>query len=285
MKRALLIALLAMTSACGRPDARSVAAPPGDAPRVVTLAPHLAELVASAGALDVLVGVSAYSDYPHAVTAIPVVSDGFRIDAEALLNVRPTLVLAWGGGGQASSRALLEALGVPVLEVPGRTLADIPQALRMIGAALDVADAAETAAQRFEADIDALGFSGEVLDVFYEINSQPLYTVGGGHFISELIELCGGANIFAELTTAAPAVSLEAVVLRDPQVILTTSNADAPEQTIWQRWPQLRAVQGNNVLSIPGDLVARPSVRLAKGGVAVCDALADARMRAALDQL
>jgi len=276
--------LLAAISACGRPDTQSVTAVRDDSPRIVTLAPHLAELVASAGALDALVGVSAYSDYPAAVTQIPVVSDGFRIDAEALLSVRPTLVLAWGGGGQATSRALLEELGVPILEIPGRTLADIPKALRMIGAALNVADTAELAAQRFEAGIDALEFSGEVLDVFYEINSQPLYTVGGGHYISELIALCGGANIFAELTTGAPAVSLEAVVLRDPHVILTTTNVDAPDETIWRRWPQLRAVRSDNVLSVPGDVVARPSVRLAKGGAAICDALADARTRAALDQ-
>lgn len=279
----LIVAVFALLGACTRSEPAAEQSASSRASRVVTLAPHLAELVASAGALDALVGVSAYSDFPEAVNAIAVVSDGFRIDAEALLAARPTLVFAWGGGGQAASRALLDELGVPVVELPGRTLADIPVALRMIGEALGTSSQAEAAAQQFEAEIAALSFTGAVLDVFYEINSQPLYTVGGGHFISELIQRCGGENIFAELTAAAPAVSLEAVVLRDPHVVLRTGSPDREPDSIWQRWPRMRAVESGNVLFVPGDLVARPSMRLAQGGALVCAALADARTRIAGD--
>ncbi|MEL6870482.1 MAG: ABC transporter substrate-binding protein [Pseudomonadota bacterium] len=280
MYRLLFLCAL-LLSACGRqsdlPERDD--APPG-AHRIVALAPHLAELTVSAGGLQYLVGVSAYSDFPEAVARLPVVSDGFRIDAEALLALEPTLVLVWGGGGQAASLALLEELDVPTLSIPGRTLADIPQALQMIGAAIGTQAIADARAVEFRSALAALS-AGSEIDVFYQISLQPLYTVGGEHFISELIERCGGHNIFAELDAGAAVVSIEAVAMRDPDVIVHSSRTAEAVTQFWQRWPELAAVKRGNVLPVSGDLVGRPSMRLLEGARAICAALDDARARAA----
>lgn len=248
-----------------------------DALRIVTLAPHLAELVVSAGAESQLVGVSAYSDFPASLLSLPVVSDGFRIDAEALLAVRPDIVLAWGGGGQQASIDLLERLDLNYIQLDGRTLADVSDSLRRIGVLVGKASVAQAAADQFDAQIAALGAERMPVSVFYQIGASPLYTVNGQHFISELIVACGGTNIFADLPVMAPVVSVEAVVQRDPDVVLHAGQAHEP--SIWRRWPELTVNQADNWVAIPGDLVARPSLRLAEGGAAICQALDEARER------
>lgn len=247
-----------------------------ESPRIVTLAPHLAELVAAAGAAERLVGVSAYTDFPPELEGLPVVSDGFRVNAEALVSVQPTLVLAWGGGGQAESVALVSGLGTQVESIETRSVADIAPALRRIGALAGTRATAERAAAAFEDEIAALGYSGERLSVFYQIGEQPLYTINGDNFISELIARCGGDNVFAAMDGLAPVVSVEAVVGADPDVILSASDG-AVNASMWRRWPELSAVRTGNLLSVPGDLVARPGPRLAAGGRAICGALAQAR--------
>ena len=271
--RRLAACALLLLAAC-RPPAATDA--PDDAPRIVTLAPHLAELVAAAGAADLLVGVSAYTDYPPGLETLPVVSDGFRVNAEALVAARPTLVLAWGGGGQAEGVARVAQLGVTVHSIETRSLGDIAPALRRIGALAGTRDTAERAAAAFEADIAALDYRGARLRVFYQIGEQPLYTINGGHFISELMARCGGDNVFASLDGLAPVVGVEAVLAADPDVILSASDA-AVAASAWQRWPQLAAVRAGNLLTVPGDLVARPGPRLAAGGRAICAALERAR--------
>ena len=272
--RAAAFAVVLLLAACGgeRP------APAADAPtpRLVTLAPHLAELVAAAGAADYLVGVSAYTDFPPGLADLPVVGDGFRVDGEALLATRPTLVLAWGGGGQARSVALVETLGIDTVGIETRRVGDIAPALRRIGALAGTEDVAERAARAFDAAIASLGYDGERLRVFYQIGDRPLYTVSGAHFISELIARCGGDNVFASLEALAPTVSVEAVVRADPDVILTATDAAAARET-WSRWPDLAAVRDGTIIGVPADLVTRPGPRLAAGGRAICDALQAAR--------
>ena len=276
-KPALLIAAALWLLGChGEADDAPVAAN-GDT-RIVTLSPHLAELVVSAGGESLLVGVSAYSDFPASIAGLPVVSDGFRVDAEALLAARPTLVLIWGGGGQQDALELTRRLGLNAEVIETRSIADIAQALTQIGALIGTGETAASAARGFVRDIESLSFAGEPLDVFYQIGERPLYTINGAHFISELIERCGGRNVFGGLAELAPVVSVEAVVQADPDVILRAGDGRRPvDAGVWQRWPGMAVNRMGNHLQVPGDLVARPSLRLAAGGRSICAALATAR--------
>lgn len=262
--------------ACNPKDPAPDAGAASEPLRLVTLAPHLAEIVAAAGAADVLVGVSAYTDFPAEVADLPIVGDGFRVDAEALLALKPTHVLAWGGGGQVDSIALVKELGLNLVVIESRGLNDIASAIREVGLLAGTESVAEAVATRFESELAALVYEGTRLRVFYQIGERPLYTVNGEHFISDLMARCGGDNVFAELETLAPVVSVEAVVRADPDVILTGSDAGAIA-AMWQRWPDLGAVENDRVLSVPGDLIGRPGPRLAAGGRAICEALEAAR--------
>ena len=258
------------------------AASAADRPRIVSLAPHLTEIAYAAGAGPALVGTVEYSDYPAAARALPRVGDGWRVDLERVLALQPDAVLAWPSGTPRTTIERLQGLGLRVVEVPTYRLADVPAALRLVGDLAGTRAAAEPAAARFEAQVARLRqqhAGATTVTVFVQIDDAPLFTVNGRHVISEVVELCGGRNVFAGLAQIAPQIDTEAVLARDPEVILTTDDTIADPRAQWQRWPQLAAVRRGTIYAMQSDTVARASPRLVEGVQAVCDALDDARRR------
>ncbi len=273
--RALLVAaaLLAGSEAPASPPSR---------PRIVTLAPHLTELAFAAGAGELLVGAVEYSDYPQAARRLPRVGDAWRVDMERLLALRPDLVLTWASGTPDDVVARLRSLGLAERGIATFRLADVPAALRTIGALAGTQDTAEAAARAFEQEIAVL--TGEFaaarrIRVFIQLDDQPVYTVNGRHIISEVVELCGGRNVFAELPQLAPPVSMEAVIAADPEAIVSTDDTIADPMAMWRRWEGMRAVRAGAVYSLPADTMARATPRLTAGTRATCAALDDARRR------
>jgi len=278
MRRAAACALL---WACGCAAAASPApqAAPPPAQRIVTLAPHLAELVFAAGAGGQLVGTVAWTDYPPPAAALPHIGDAFRIDLEALAALQPDLVLGWRGGNPDHLLEQLEQRGYRVVALEPRRLDDIGRHLVEIGELAGTAGAAREAAAIYRVELYGLrrAQAGKPeLRVFYQVSWRPLYTVGGKQLISEIIALCGGRNVFADLGELAPAVAMEAVIARDPEVILTAEgqHVDLDE---WRRWPSISAVARGHLYTVDGDLVARPSPRILEGTRQVCAALDRAR--------
>jgi iron complex transport system substrate-binding protein len=249
-------------------------------PRLMSLAPGLTETVYAAGAGSLLVGTVEYSDYPTAARAVPRVGNAWRVDLERVLALKPDLVLAWPTGTPAATMSQLRSLGLKVVEVPTRRLADVPAALRQIGAIAGTEVDAEAAARAFEQRITRYRTTYATrtpVTVFIEIDDEPVYTVNGQHVISEIVELCGGRNVFAQLPQLAPPISTEAVLAADPQVILTTDDTIVDPLALWQRWPRMQAVRSNTVHHVSGDLVTRGSPRLADGVDATCRVLDRAR--------
>jgi len=254
------------------------------APRIVSLAPNLTELAYAAGAGSTLVGTVEYSDYPAAARALPRVGDAWRVDPERVLELRPDLVLAWSSGTPGDTVAQLESLGLKVVSIPTYRLADVATALRTIGKIAGTSAVAEASAEAFDSGIRrlrAVHTGVPKLSVFIEIDDEPLYTVNGRHVISEVVELCGGRNVFAELPQLAPPVALEAVLALDPQVILSTDDTIADPQALWRRWTQLAAVRDGAIYSMSSDTLTRATPRLADGAREVCAALDDARAKRA----
>lgn len=252
---------------------------PEPARRIVTLAPHLAELVHAAGAGDHLVGVSEWSDYPPGVEQLPRVGNAFQVDQERLAALAPDLVLAWRGGNPDRLLARLAQRGYRVVALETATLEDVALQLETIGRLAGTTEVAAQAAHRYREALAALRAeqSGKAeLRVFYQVSWQPLYTIGGPQLISRVIALCGGRNVFEEVETLAPAVGLEAVVARDPQVILGGSGR-ADQFDGWQRWESVSAVAGGHLYAVDGNLVTRPAPRILAGARQVCAALERAR--------
>lgn len=249
--------------------------------RIVTLAPHLAELVYAAGAGGALVGVSAYSNFPQAVKALPQIGDAFLIDQEQLMLLQPDILLAWKSGTAAHTVDELRDRGYRVEVIGTNGLNDIANALITIGHLTGRVAEADSAAAAFLADIDRLRVTdapNETVRVFYQVSSRPLYTVNGDHYVSELITLCGGENIFSDLSALAPLVSEEAVLVRDPELMIAGRFADDSEPLAnWRRWPALTASVLDNYFYLPADLLARPTPRLVQAGTIICEILEEAR--------
>lgn len=250
------------------------------APRLLSLAPNLTEIAYAAGAGDQLVGTVDYSDFPAAAQQVPRVGDAWRVDIERVLALRPDVVLAWATGTPGATIDQLHRLGLNVVEVQTQRLADIPVALRRVGRLAGTERVAERAALDFDARVAgqrARYANRAPVAVFIQVDDDPVYTVNGRHVISEIVELCGGRNVFADLPQLAPAISTEAVLAADPQLILTADDTITDPLAQWQRWPRLRAVAAGTVYALPSDLVTRASPRLADGVEVTCAAIERAR--------
>jgi iron complex transport system substrate-binding protein len=248
--------------------------------RVVTLAPNLAELVYAAQAGDKLVGISAYTDYPPAAAELPIISDAFLVDQEQLALVRPDLLLAWENGTPAHVIDQLRQAGFRVEVIRTDALDDVATAIEHIGQLTGNSQPAKDAAALYRQQIQALRdrYSGaESINVFYQVSSRPLYTVNGTHYISELLALCGGRNIFDDLGELAPMVDVEAVISRNPEVMLAAKDSTQAAFDVWDRWPALAANRYGNRFFIPAAEIGRATPRLVIAGEAVCEALAEAR--------
>jgi iron complex transport system substrate-binding protein len=250
--------------------------------RIVSVAPNLTELLFAAGAADQIVGVSAYSDYPEAARALPQIGDAFRLDYERIVALAPTVAVVWESGTPAGVGERLEGLGIRVVGIPTRKLDDIATGLLTLGALARTGPVARHAAAEFRRRIHELRTryrDRPAIRVFVQIDGAPLYTIGGAHLITEIVELCGGINVFADATALALPVDLESVLARAPQVILSLDDADPA--AFWSRFDRLEAVGRGNVYRAPADALARPSPRLAEGAADVCARLDEARAKAA----
>ncbi len=248
--------------------------------RVVSLAPNLTELVFAAGAGDVLVGVSAYSDYPPAALELPVTGDAFTVDQEQLALLKPDALFVWESGIPEHVVEDFRRVGYQVEIIRTRSLQDVAVALRRIGKLTGHQAEADVAADTFLSELNALreqNADKADVSVFYQVYQRPLYTINGEHYVSELIEVCGGRNIFAELDSLAPAISVEAVIERNPEVMLASTDAGDNAFGEWQRWPNLAAVRSGNQYIMPADEIGRATPRLIGAGEAMCAALQKAR--------
>lgn len=252
----------------------------GKAMRIVTLAPHLAELVFAVGAGDMLVGVSSFTDYPVAAQGLPVVSDAFVTDRELLALLHPDLLLAWETGTPAHVIDDLRAAGFRMEVIRTRSLDDVASALLRIGELTDHMAAARLLAQEYRdgvAQRRKQHADAQPIRVFYLVSTHPLYTINADHYISELISVCGGNNIFSDLVELAPMVAVEAVIERDPEVLLAADTGQTDTFDEWQRWPQIAANRYGNHFLLPASELGRATPRLLQAADAMCSALDAAR--------
>ncbi len=281
-QRALLVVAACGLFACT--ETPQPEPPPAVYSRIVSLAPNLTELVFAAGAGDTLVGVSAHSDYPPAALELPIIGDAFTVDQEQLALLQPDALLVWESGIPKHVVEDFRRVGYRVEIIRSRSLQDVALALRRIGELTGHQTDANAAADAFLADLHALReryADAAAVSVFYQVYQRPLYTINGEHYVSELIEVCGGQNIFADLDLLAPAVSVEAVIERNPEVMLASTDAGDNAFGEWQRWPNMKAVSSGNQYIMPADEIGRATPRLIGAGEAVCDALQTARNKRA----
>jgi iron complex transport system substrate-binding protein len=232
--------------------------------RIVSLAPGTTAMLYAAGAGRCLIGTIAHSSEPAEAADLPVVGDAETLDFEQLLALRPTVVVVAVDVVQRVRIDRIRALGLPVYQVHVTRLAGMPQSLRRLGALAGSAEAAGRAATALEAELAALRRryqASRTLRVLYQIWDQPIYTIGGRHVIDDALRLCGARNVFDDLETAAPAVTRESVLARDPELIIASGPAKTAAAWLeeWRRFPTVSAVRR-------GQLVAHTDERIDRMG-------------------
>jgi iron complex transport system substrate-binding protein len=252
------------------------------AQRIISLAPHITEQLYAVGSGAELVGAVEYSDYPEAAKRLPRVGGYSRLDLEAILALRPDLVVGWLSGNDNRQLERLEQLGIPVYRSEPRELADIASGLRRLGILSGHREEAAARADGFEqtlAQLRAAHHGQRPVRVFYQIWNRPLMTINGAHLISDVIRLCGGENVFAGLPALTPVVSEEAVIAVDPDIIIASGMGEARPEWLdeWRRWQGLRAVRNGRLRFIPPDLLQRATPRLLQGAERLCRMLEQAR--------
>ena len=244
--------------------------------RIISLTPHLTELLFAVGAGAQVVGADSASDYPEAARTLPRVGDYSRINFERILALKPDLVLVWVGGNRAADIHGLREMGLPVLHTQATRLDDVARLLRLIGQASGHAVAGEMAAQAYSTRLAALqvrDVQQPPVSVFYQVWDRPLMTVGGGHWISDALVLCGARNVFADLRGLSPVVSREAVLSRAPELIVGGSDAPGLRRS-WQQFASLPAVKNDAFVQVDADLLHRLTPRLIEGVAGLCAAVA-----------
>ena len=248
------------------------------AKRIVALAPHIVENLYSAGAGDKLVGVVSYSNFPDEAKNVPEVGSYNAFSLEQVLALNPDLVVMWGSGNGMQTLSTFEALGIPVYVSELRQLSDVPKSIRNLSQLAGTPAIGEAEASRIETELNALHRRyGEKrsLSVLYQIWNDPLQTVNGEHLISEIISLCGGYNIFGDARSLAPRVSIESVLLRDPDAIVASGMGEARPEWLdqWRAYPSLTAVADEALFFVNPDHLQRPSARIVLGAQSLCQQL------------
>lgn len=252
--------------------------------RIVALSPQLVELCFAAGAGPRLVGAVRGADQPAAARRLPRVGDAFGINLEALAMLRPDLILAWRSGTPPRQLAALRRLGIPVYWSETRRLRDIATTVLRIGTLAGTEATAGAWAAGYLRRLHALRAAqrgAPPVRVFWQVWPQPLMTIGGVQLIDRAIRLCGGVNVFGELSTTAPQVSREAVLQRDPQLIVAAT-PDTHALQGWKEFPQLSAVRHDRLVLLDPEGLPRMGAHTLDGVRQLCQAIDTTRRRLAL---
>lgn len=245
--------------------------------RVVSLAPSLSEIVVELDSADLLVGVLDAGERPPAIADVASVGRYGQLDMERLLSLKPDLLLLWPGSVGAGQRDQLKRLNIPTFVAEPHKLTQLATQIEAISKQLGRPERGAKRAAELREQLNDLRqrYRRDVpLRVFYQVWDKPLYTVGGGQIISDALEVCGARNIFAELKLPAPQVSIEAVLQRDPEVIVA---GDQAQLGAWKAWPQVAAVRQGRLLLVTDKGLERPSGQMISATAKLCQSIAPDR--------
>jgi iron complex transport system substrate-binding protein len=273
----LALGALAPTSAAAlqlQDDEQDTLELPGPAQRIVSLAPGATAMLFAAGAGAKVVGTTAYSVEPEAARKVERIGDALSFDLERMLALHPDVVVVWGSGTSATQIARLQNVGLRIYHHRLRRLDDIPASLQRLGRLAGTEEVARAAAAQYAQQIASLRAQYRQqapATVLLQVWDRPIYTVGRPEIMTDVINACGDRNLYDDLTDPSPAVTLESVLARNPQIILALApdaNSGARWASAWSAFPTLRAVQS-------GRVIAWSDQRLSRLGPSIVDAASD----------
>jgi len=246
------------------------------AQRIISLSPNTTEILFHIGAGKKIVGADEYSNYPPAANEIVRVNNHAAANYELILSLKPDIVIAWQSGNGEKIISRIRELGIPVFVVETGNLQDIPHLYRRLGQLSGYAKQSDIQATIFSQRLEHLRQTyknSEKVRLFYQIWNEPLMTLNGDHMVTDMIELCGGINIFSDADALVPYVNIESVLAENPQIIISGGNkkSDLLDSEFWQKWKGISAVKNQHLYAIPSDLLQRHSDRILEGTRLICE--------------
>jgi ABC-type Fe3+-hydroxamate transport system substrate-binding protein len=243
--------------------------------RIVSLSPATTDLLFAIGAGPRVVGRTHWDLWPDSARLVPDLGAGLRPNVEAVLGVHPDLVVLYASRDDRAAASQLRAAGVAVIALRTDRIADFRRTALLLGRATGESARAATCVDTVDrtlARVRAATASLAHPTVFWHIWDEPVITVGRGSFQSELLDIAGARNVYADDPRPSPQVSMEDVVRRNPDLILAgpTGAARIRSSAAWQAVPAVRA---GRIVVIDTSLVGRPSVRLGEAAVELARAL------------
>jgi len=278
-RRTRCVVAIALLVACRpSPDAPKVLDDAGDPlppvaarTRIVSLNPATTEILFALGAGDRVVGRTHWDGWPPEVVQVPDLGDGIKPSIETVVSVRPDLVVLYATGDNKAAAAALRAAGVDVISLRIDRIAEFERATQILGDALGEQQRAQTVIDSVRATLLRVRNATRDLErptVFMLSWETPLMTIGSGSFLTELVEIAGGQNVFGDLSGPSPQVSFEEVLRRNPRYVLGRPET-AGKLGANVRWRGLPAVREGRVLVMDTVLVGRPGVRLGEAAVSL----------------
>jgi iron complex transport system substrate-binding protein len=246
----------------------ALAAPPA---RIVSLVPSVTEILYALGADARVVGVTDFCDYPPAARRKPSVGGMINPNLEAVVALRPDVVIATTEGNREETFAQLERFGIPTYLVVAHRVRDVTDLIARLGALTGRVDAAGPLLARIERRVAAVTSAVAPrprLRVLYVLWPEPLIVPGRQALVTELIGLAGGESVTAGAADAYPRLSLEAAVAKAPEVIILANHGGQTgpiDEEKWRRLTSLRAVRSGRLQRVDGNLLHRYGPRVADG--------------------
>ena len=252
------------------------------AKRIISLAPHITESLFAAGAGDNIVGAMEYSDYPEAARKIPRVGGYASLDIEKIVSLKPDLIVVWSSGNNLKEVEKLEALGLTVFMSEPYYPKDIANNIKRFGILTGNTNISSTFVDKYLNHYKRLQKDNEKkekIKVFYQFWNKPIMTINGKHLISQIINLCGGINVFSELPSLTPKISVEAVIASNTDAIIAgdIGSRKLLWMSEWKQWTQIPAVRKKQIYFINPDLINRAGPRILQGADELCGLLDKAR--------
>lgn len=237
--------------------------------RIVSLNPTATEVLYAIGGSRLLVGRSKWDEFPAEVRSVPSVGDGIRPNVEAVLAVKPTLVILYATAENRAAADALNRAGVRTMSLRVDHVADFTTFTTRLGRAIGESARAKIVTDSVARTLDAVRAATRDAPpsrVVWPVWLTPTMVIGGGSFIDELITIAGGQNVFHESSAPSPPASIEEIAKRDPDYIAVSASmksklaSDVP-------WRAVRAVREGKWIVIDPDLTGRPSVVLGMAAV------------------
>jgi ABC-type Fe3+-hydroxamate transport system substrate-binding protein len=245
------------------------------ASRVVSLNPTATEIIFAIGADDRLVGRGSWDTFPPDASRVPAVGDDIRPNIEAVLRLRPTLVILYASADNRAAADAFAKAGVRTMTLRVDRIAQFMSLSRTLGIALGAGDRAASVIDSVQRTLDAVRRvtrDAVPRTVVWPVWQQPVMVIGGGSFLDELLEIAGGRNVFHELAAPSPQVSIEEIARRNPDVIVASPKGVADLRSRAQ-WRAVAAMRGDQFVTHDPDLTGRPSVVLGMAAVSLARAL------------